>query len=85
MYNNPTISFQLENFLEFIDMIANTSCRISQNWVKKLNNGIEHLVFCIIGKSRMVHYVDFIINMHFKVSRDTLDLQSFLFKLTMKN
>jgi hypothetical protein len=73
MYNDPTISFQLKNFLEFTNVIANTSCRISQNWVNKLNDGIKHLVFRIIGKSHMVHYVDFVVNMHFGFIRNDFD------------
>ncbi len=73
MYNDPTISFQLENFLEFTNVIANTFCRISQNWVNKWNDGIEHFVFCIIGKSHMVHYVHFVINMHFGVIKNGFD------------
>jgi hypothetical protein len=72
MYNDPTISFQPENFLEFTNVIANTSCRVSQNWVNKLNAGIEHLIFHVIGKSHMVHYVDFIVNMYFGFTRNDL-------------
>jgi hypothetical protein len=73
MYNDPAISFQPKKILVFTNVIANTSCRISQNWVNKLNDGIEHLVFHIIRKSHMVHYVDFIVNMHFGVTRNNFD------------
>ncbi len=31
MYNDFNTSFQLENFPKFIDVIANTSCRIDQD------------------------------------------------------
>jgi hypothetical protein len=48
--------------------VANTSCRIIQEWVTHLNDGIKHLTFCIIRQSRMVHFVDSLINIHFKVT-----------------
>jgi hypothetical protein len=31
MYIDPTISFHPKKFLEFIDVVANTSCRIAQD------------------------------------------------------
>jgi len=65
MYINPTTSFQLENFPEFRD-VANTSYKITQNWVTDLNDGIKHLAFYIIKQSRMVHYVESLIGIHFR-------------------
>ncbi len=41
MYNDPTTSFQPKNFPEFTN-VANTFCRITQNWVIDLNDGNEH-------------------------------------------
>jgi hypothetical protein len=41
---------QLHIFLEVTQMFnANRSCKITQDWVIDLNDGIEHLTFCIIG------------------------------------
>jgi hypothetical protein len=42
MYINPTTSFQLENFPKFRD-VANTSYRITQNWVIDLNDELGFL------------------------------------------
>jgi hypothetical protein len=56
MYSDPTTSFQPKNFLEFTN-VANTSCRITQDWVINLNDGNEYLAFCIIGQSHMLHYI----------------------------
>jgi hypothetical protein len=61
MYNDPT---HFENFLEFMDVVANTSYKITQDWVSNLNGGIKHLIFCIIGQSHMVCFVDYLINIH---------------------
>ncbi len=49
-------------------MIANTSCRIIQDWVINLNDDMEHLAFHIIGQSHMIHYVNYVIDMHFGVT-----------------
>jgi hypothetical protein len=38
-YGDSNTSFQVANFLKFIDVIINTSCRIVQNWVIDLNGG----------------------------------------------
>jgi hypothetical protein len=54
----------------FIDVVVNTSYKITQNWVIDLNDGIKHLAFCIIGLFCMVHYVDSITNMHFAITRE---------------
>jgi hypothetical protein len=43
-------SFKPKFFLKVTQMFnANTSCKITQDWVIGLNDGIEHLTFCIIG------------------------------------
>jgi len=49
IYNGPHIWFQLENFSKFMDVVANTSCRITQDWVSNLNNCAKHVCFYIIG------------------------------------
>ncbi len=67
MYIDPTTSFQLNFFPKFTD-VANTYYRIIQNWVTNLNDGREHLVFCIIGQSHMVHNVDSWIGIHFAIT-----------------
>ncbi len=38
MCNEPTTSFQPKNFLEFTNVVANTSYRIIQVWVINLND-----------------------------------------------
>ncbi len=48
MYNDPTTSFQHENIIEFTNVVANTSCTITHDWVINLNDDNEHLTFCII-------------------------------------
>ncbi len=58
-----TFHFKLNFFLKFMD-VANTSCRIIQEWVTHLNDGIKYLTFCIIGKFHMVHFVDSLISIH---------------------
>jgi hypothetical protein len=67
MRETKHISFQIEIFSKFMD-VANTSCRIIQEWVIHLNDGIQHLTFCIIGQFHMVHFVDSLINIHSIVS-----------------
>ncbi len=61
------ISFQIENSPKFMDVV-NTSCRIIQEWVIHLNDGIKHLTFCIMGKFHMVHFVNSLINIHSTIS-----------------
>jgi len=63
MYNDPTTSFQHKVFLEFTNVV-NTYCRITQDWVIDLNDGNEHLVFCIIEQSHMVHFIVTLIGEH---------------------
>jgi hypothetical protein len=72
MYIDPTTSFQLENFLEFTD-VTNIFCRIIWDWVVNLNDGIKHLAFCIIGQFHTVHCVDYLIGIHFAISRNGFD------------
>jgi len=47
---------------------ANTSYRIIQDWVINLNDDMEHLAFHIIRQSHMIHYVNYVIGMHFGVT-----------------
>jgi acetyl/propionyl-CoA carboxylase alpha subunit len=49
MYNDFNISFQLESFPKFTDMVTNTSCRIAQDWVINLNDGTKQLNFHTMG------------------------------------
>ncbi len=67
------ISFQPENFLELMDVVANTSYKITQNWVSNLNGGIKHLIFCIIGQSHMVCFFDYLINIHSIIIQEGFD------------
>jgi hypothetical protein len=53
MYKDSQTLFQLESFLEFMD-VANKSCKITQDWVIDLSGGIELLTFYLIGQSHMV-------------------------------
>ncbi len=73
MYIDPTISFRPKFFLEFIDVVANTSQRITQDWVINLNDGIEHVAFHIIGQFHMVHYVDSLTSIHFAIIWEGFD------------
>ncbi len=73
MYIDPTTSFQLENFPKFTDVIANTSCRITQNWVIDLNDGTKHLAFHIIGQFQIVHCVDSLIRIHSAITWEGFD------------
>jgi hypothetical protein len=73
MYKVPTISFQPKKFLEFTNVVANTSCKIIQDWVNNLNDGTKHLAFHIIGQSHMVHYVDSVIGMHSTFTQEGFD------------
>jgi hypothetical protein len=47
--------------------VANTTCKIIQDWLTNSNDGIEHLAFRIIGQSHMVHHVNYLTNIHSKV------------------
>jgi hypothetical protein len=60
----PHISFKPKNFLEFMDVVTNTSYRTTQDWVINLNGGIKHLTFSIIRQSHVVCFVDCLINTH---------------------
>jgi hypothetical protein len=51
-------------------VVANTFYKIIQDWVTNLNDDIEHLAFHIIGQSLMIHYVDYVIGMHFGVTSE---------------
>jgi hypothetical protein len=68
MCGDPTTSFQHENFLEFTNVVANTSCRITHDWVIDLNDNNEHLAFYIIRQSHMVHFVTTLTNEHSPVN-----------------
>jgi hypothetical protein len=72
MYNDPTTSFQHNFFPEFTN-VSNTYCRITQDWVIDLNDGNEHLVFCIIEQSHMVHFIVTLIGEHFLVIWKSFD------------
>ncbi len=49
MYGDSNTSFQATNFQEFVDVVANTTCKIAQDWAIDLNDGIEHLAYQIMG------------------------------------
>ncbi len=53
-------------------MIVNASCKIVQDWVTDLNDGIKHLAFWIIGQSHMVHVSNPLTRIHFLVIREAL-------------
>lgn len=55
-------------------MVANTSCRIDQDQVINLNDGIEHLSFRIMGQSYLVHFVDPLIGLHSTITRDGFEI-----------
>jgi len=60
--------------LMFIDVVVNTSCKITQDWIIiDLNDGIEHLAFWIIKQSHMVHSIDPLIGFHFLVSHNDFE------------
>ncbi len=50
MYDDPNNSFDLENFIEFMDIVANISSRITEDWVTNLNDGTRHLPLHIFGQ-----------------------------------
>ncbi len=60
---------QVANFPKFINVVANTSCRIGQD----LNDGTKHLAFQIMGQSHMVHYIDPLIGLHFPITYDDFE------------
>jgi hypothetical protein len=41
MYGDSYTSFQATNFSEFINVVANISCGIVQDWVTNLNDVIK--------------------------------------------
>ncbi len=49
MYGDSNTYFQATNFQEFVDVDANTTCKISQDWAINLNDGIGHLACQIMG------------------------------------
>jgi hypothetical protein len=69
MYGDSNTSFQVANFLEFIHVIANASCRIEQD----LNDGPKHVAFRIMGQSHMVHYIDPLTGLHFPIACDDFE------------
>jgi hypothetical protein len=62
-------------------VVANTSCKIIQDWVNKLNDGTKHLTFCIIEQSHMVLYVDSIIGLHSTFTQEGFDQAIKTFKV----
>jgi len=68
MYNDPNISFHLENFIKFMDVVVNTSSRITKDWVTNLNDGTRHLPLHIFGQFHMVHFVDSLSNIQFAIT-----------------
>lgn len=73
LYNDSTTSIQLENFPEFTYVVANTSCKITQDWVTDLNDDNEHLVFCIIEQSHIMHFVVVLTSKHFPITQKGVD------------
>lgn len=65
MYNDPNISFHLENFIKFMNVVPNISSRITEDWVTNLNDGTRHLPLHIFGQFHMVHFVYFLSNIQF--------------------
>jgi hypothetical protein len=39
MYGDSNTSFQVVNFPKFIDVVANTSCRVAHDWITNMNDG----------------------------------------------
>ncbi len=62
------------NSPKFTDVVANTSCRIDQDQVINLNDGIKHLSVHIMGQSHLVHSVDPLIGFHFAITRDGFEI-----------
>jgi hypothetical protein len=67
MYNDPNISFHVENFIKFMDVVANTSSMITEDWVTNLNDGTRHLPLHIFGQFHVVHFVDSLNNIQFAI------------------
>ncbi len=64
MYNDPT-HFILAWKLYWIHGCCCKHILLDYpRWVTNLNGGIKHLVFCIIGQSHMLCFVDYLINIH---------------------
>ncbi len=61
-------------------MIVNTSCKIVQDWVIDLNDGIKHLAFWIMGQSHMVPLSNPLIRIHFLVIREDFEATIFITK-----
>ncbi len=74
MYNDFNTFFQLESFPKLINVVANTSCRINQDQVINLNDGIEHLSSHIMGQSHLIHYVNPLIGLHSRITRDGFEV-----------
>jgi hypothetical protein len=68
MYNDPNISFHLENFIKFMDVVANTSSRIIENWVTKLMMAQGTCLLHIFGQFHFVHFVDSLSNIQFAIT-----------------
>jgi hypothetical protein len=73
MYGDSNTSFQVTNFLEFIDIVPNISCRIVQDLVSNFNDGTKHLDFYIMGQSHMVHYVDLLTSLHSPITHGDIE------------
>ncbi len=73
MYGNSNTSFQVTNFIKFIDVVPNISCRIVWNLVTNFNDATKHLTFYIMGQSHMVHYVDLLTNLHSPITHGEVE------------
>jgi hypothetical protein len=63
---------KLQTFM-FIDVVVNTSCKIMQDWITNINDGIKHLFFGFIGQSHMVHSIDPLIRLHFLITHNDFE------------
>jgi hypothetical protein len=80
MNGDSNTSFPVTNFLEFIDVVPNISCRIVQDLVTNFNDGTKHLAFCITGQSHMVHYVDLLTNFHSPITHGDVETTNIVVK-----
>jgi hypothetical protein len=80
MNGDSNTSFPVTNFLEFIDVVPNISCRIVQDLVTNFNDGTKHLAFCITGQSHMVHYVDLLTNLHSPITHGDVETTNIVVK-----
>jgi hypothetical protein len=39
MYGDSNTNLQVANFPKFIDVVGNTSCRVTHDWVTNINDG----------------------------------------------